>query len=405
MDRRTFLSTATLPLIAPLLGAHPAAGSGRSSLIVLWMDGGMTHLDTFDGKPESRPDIRGDLKCTRVKGNRDLFVSEHLPRIAKVLPHASVIRSLSSGEGNHDRGSAYMLTGHRPSPVLRYPSLAAASARDAGPLPAFVAVPDAHPYAGSGYLGATRGPFEVGGDPSRPGWGIPDLAPRPGIARALDLARAIDRGDPEATTLEVRAKALALSRDPEARAAFDLRREKPETRQRYGRNRLGQSCLLARRLAERGVSCVFVRDTGWDHHRGIARALTYGFPPKLDALDGAVAALFKDLRDRDLLERVTVVLASEFGRTPRLNPAGGRDHWPRAHSSVLFGAGLKAGVVVGKTDVRGEEPVERPVSPGDFVATVAAAVGLRGDTTLHTPTGRPVPLTEQGSSPVSEVLT
>jgi uncharacterized protein (DUF1501 family) len=195
-----------------------------------------------------------------------------------------------------------------------------------------------------------------------------------------------------------------MSLSPEARELFDLNRETPETRKRYGRKLLGQSALLARRLVEGGVRTVLVRFKGWDHHESIARALTYGFPPKLEALDQAVTALHEDLARRGLDERVTVVLASEFGRTPRINPRGGRDHWARASSVLLFGGGLRRGVVVGKTDANGEAPIERPVSPADLFCTVLGALGADLEQVLHTPDGRPVRTVNESAKPIREIL-
>jgi uncharacterized protein (DUF1501 family) len=275
-------------------------------------------------------------------------------------------------------------------------------------LPAYVAIPDAVPYAGAGFLPRTCAPFAVGGDPRRGDFVVDGLAADPARQRTHALRTALDEldaahgGQPGIRDRFV-ARATRLSSDPAARSAFDLAAEPAERRERFGRHRLGQSCLLASRLVERGVRTVFVHDAGWDHHDRIATALTYGFPPKLQALDQAVAALLDDLRDRDRLDDVLVLLASEFGRTPRLNPSGGRDHWPRAHSVLLFGAGVRPGVI-GSTDARGEEPAGRPIAPEALFATCVAALGLDLDTVLHTPEGRPVRLVADGAVPVREAL-
>ncbi|MFY9341431.1 MAG: DUF1501 domain-containing protein, partial [Planctomycetota bacterium] len=227
--------------------------------------------------------------------------------------------------------------------------------------------------------------------------------------RALRLRAELDaldgpaRGAHEAQRDRFVAMAAALSGDPAARAWFDLSAEAAERREAYGRNRLGQSCLLARRLVEGGARTVFVNEPGWDHHQQIKTALSYGFPPKLTALDGALSALLDDLRRTGLEERVLVCVASEFGRTPRLNPSGGRDHWPRAQSVLLSGAGIRPGVV-GCTDARGEEPVERPLAPEDVFATLAAALGIDRELVLHTPDGRPVRFVAEGAQPVHEAL-
>jgi len=416
LDRRSFLRHTTaalggLPFAARILASSPRRAP--RSLILVWLDGGMSHVDTFDGKPEASADIRGDLVAKRCAVD-GVFVSEHLPGIAARLDRCALLRSVTHGEGNHDRGSHLFLTGHRPSPVLVHPALGAVRAHAVGAddrvLPAYVAIPDAADYAGAGFLGAVHGPFGVGGDPGRADFAVRDLAPSgDGDARVDALRQALDeldgapRNDAERMRDRFVAGARRLSTDPEARRCFDLGAEPREVRERYGRHQLGQSCLLARRLAQGGVGTVFVRDTGWDHHQGIARALTYGFPPKLRALDEALSALLDDLRRLELEDRVLVCVASEFGRTPRLNPVGGRDHWPRAQSVLLAGAGIRPGVV-GATDARGEEPAERPIAPTEVYATLLAALGLDPNAVLRSPDGRPVRLVADEAEPIREVL-
>lgn len=413
--RRDFLaSMAALPLWPSLASLNIAGGSKADrSLIIVFLDGGMSHIDTFDGKPEASPDIRGDLKAVPsvLEG---AFVSERFTELGPLLDRCALVRSITHGEGNHDRGTHFVLTGHRPSQVLTYPSLGAtASLRvptQGSPLPSYVCIPDAPQYAGCGFLPATLSPFEVGGDPGRSDFSVRNLAPRKEARKAIDLLGELDAldGRPRSADEETRdialAQARALSLDPQARELFDLNLEKPETRQRYGRRRLGQSCLLARRLVEGGSRVVVVRDRTWDHHVNIKNALTFGYPPKLPALDHALSALITDLDQRGLSDRVTVCLASEFGRTPRLNAAGGRDHWPRAQSILLFGAGIKRGVVHGETDARGEEPKSEPLSPAHLVATLLHLLGVDAKQDLRTPDGRPIQLFEHGAEPIAEVL-
>ncbi|NNE91424.1 MAG: DUF1501 domain-containing protein [Verrucomicrobiales bacterium] len=417
MNRRHFLrqtatTMAALPFLPSLLPNLHALEKSNCSLILIWLDGGMTHLDTFDCKPEAPPDIRGDLvaKESKLEG---VFLNENLPKIGEILPESCLIRSITSPEGNHDRGSYYMLTGRRLSPVLLYPSFGSVfgqDKREGNPIPAYVAIPDAHPYAKQGFLPATRAPFEVGGSPGVKGFSVKNLNPSPQMQRAMDLLKKVDaldgapRSEEETVRDQFLEQARHLSLEPEARALFDVGKENEATRNRYGRHQMGQSCLLARRLVEGGVRTVLVRDRGWDHHRNIARELTFGFPPKFDALDQSISALHEDLDRRGLLENTLVVLASEFGRTPRLNAAGGRDHWPRASSTLLFGAGLKRGVVVGKTDPHGEEPIDRPVTPESFFHTVLAAVGCDVTRQFHTSDGRPIRVVEEESEPVKEIL-
>lgn len=416
-DRRYFLGTmGTFPLLPSILSAQSLPKDRkRRALILLWMDGGMSHLDTLDCKPEAPPDIRGDLGIVEssVEG---VFVSEHWPRIAKMMKDCSVIRSITSPEGNHDRGSHFMLTGRRPSPVLTYPSIGSvygslSESKLENPIPPYIAIPEAHQYARQGFLPVAKAPFELAGDPSQPSFKVKDLEPAPGMARAFEFLKKVDSldGGPRSESEKARdqffAQARYLSMGPEVRALFDLKGESPALRQRYGRHFFGQSCLLARRLVEGGVSTVLVRYKGWDHHQGIARALTEGFPPKLPALDTAISALHEDLAKRGLLDRVLVVLASEFGRTPRLNPAGGRDHWSRASSTLLFGAGIKAGGVAGRTDARGEEPDGFAVSPADLYATMLRALKVEQETSLTTADGRPIRVVEEDAKPVDRILT
>ncbi len=237
LDRRSFLQSLALLPWMPAWLRGPSAGPQRS-LILVWMDGGMSHIDTFDGKPEAPPDIRGELRSVEsaVAG---LFVSEHLPLLGRAVARCSVIRTITSGEGNHDRGSHYLLTGHRPSAVLTYPSLGSLRSAEAaaapGPMPAYVAIPGAPDYGWQGYLPLMHGPFELGGNDAKP-----DLTPRAGAGGAIELLARVDAldGTPRSESERARdhflAKAKALSLDPEARAVFDLGRERPETRARYG---------------------------------------------------------------------------------------------------------------------------------------------------------------------------
>ncbi len=412
-DRRAFLrgllAAPAVMALPPWAVPLPPRRSARA-LIVVWLDGGLSHLDTFDGKPEAPPDVRGDMPLKRVG---EVVLSQHLPKLAERIQRCALIRSLSHGEGNHDRGSHLLLTGHRPSPVLVQPSLGAVLALGqdpAAPLPAYVAIPDAPEYGGHGFLPRALGPFTTGGDPGRADFAVRDLTPGRDRAEVDALVDALDgidgapRSADEAVRDALRRKAVLMSRDPQVRAAFDLGAEPPAERQRFGRHRLGQACLLALRLCQQGVGTVLVRDVGWDHHQGILRALTYGFPPKLTQLDDALAGLLDAIGRRGLQEQVTVCLMSEFGRTPRLNPLGGRDHWPRSQCALLFGAGVRPGAVVGATDARGEEPAGDPVTPADLCATLLALRGADREAVLHTADGRPVRVLPEGSRPIPAVL-
>lgn len=416
VERRTLLSgLGSLPFLPRALSGQSRIENKKArSLILLWMDGGMSHLDTLDCKPEAPPGIRGDLGAIPT-GLEGVFVSEHWPRLAAMMKECSVLRSITSPEGNHDRGSHFMLTGRRPSSVLTYPAIGSVvgklSALNGGdPIPPYIAIPEAHQYARQGFLPVSHAPFELAGDPSKADFRVKNLAPAGAMQRSLQLLERIDQLDgrprsrSEAARDEFLSQARYLSLSPEAQALFDIKKEAPDLRQRYGRHFFGQSCLLARRLVHGGVGTVLIRYRGWDHHQGIKRALTYGFPPKLPALDQGVSALHSDLQERGLLDQVLVVLASEFGRTPRLNPAGGRDHWSRASSALLFGAGIKKGIAAGKTDARGEEPDGYAVSPADLHATILKALGVATDVSLTTPDGRPIALVDKDAEPVHRIL-
>ena len=414
MNRRNFLTTmGALPFLPGLLSGAPLLENSKRSLILIWMDGGMSHIDTFDGKPESPPNIRGDL-VAKESSREGVFLSEHLPKLSALMKKLSLIRSITSPEGNHDRGSCYMLTGRRPNAVLTYPSLGSIYGQHGlkvnKPVPPYVAIPDAHYYARQGFLPLAHGPFEIGGSPGVKGFKVRNLEPIPEMKQAIQLLKKVDqldgkpRSESEVARDQFLNQAQYLSLDPEVKSMFDLSREKDTVRKRYGRHVLGSSCLLARRLVEGGVRTVFVRDKGWDHHRDILNSLTYGFPPKLEAMDQAVSALHTDLERLGLLENTLVMVASEFGRTPRVNSSGGRDHWSRASSVLLFGAGVRPGVVIGQTDVKGEEPIEYPVSPANLFYTVLSALGANLGHTLHTANGRPIPVIEPSMKLIRELL-
>lgn len=415
LSRRRFLGAAAaspwltggLEQVAHL--ARGPQGSNRS-LLVVWLDGGMSHVDTFDGKPEAPSSIRGDLRSveSNVEG---VFVSENLPGLKTRMDRVALLRGLAHGDGNHDRGSHLWWTGHRPSPVLTHASLGASVARATrgdDPMPRFVALPSPPQYAGAGYLPAQFGPLILPADPRTAPTTLPGLNGKGGDEDLVGLLDGLDgapRSRSEKARDAVQAQARRLRSDPGLREHFSLRGVPEKERERYGRHRLGQSVLLAKRLCAAGSRVVVVNDRGWDHHQGIARALTFGYPPKLQALDESLSALLDDLRDSELGERVTVLVASEFGRTPRINPAGGRDHWPRAQCALLAGAGVKQGIAVGRTDPNGEEPIERETSPSEVFATLCSLLELQPGTLHETPDGRPVPLIPRGVEPIAEVLT
>jgi hypothetical protein len=404
----------------------PFAPGGRPrraarAAILIWLDGGPSHLDTFDPKPDAPSEVRGPFAAvpTSVPG---LGFAEDLARLARAAGKLVVVRSLTSTLGEHDFGSHYLLTGYRPSAALVYPSLGSVTARFLGGerlLPPYIAVGDEpNGMAGAGYLPQRFGPFVAAGDPSRPGFKVRDLDLYPGLTEArlalrrellgeLDaLSRLVEAPSARAWPAELE-QAYRLVTSKEAKAAFDLEAETPEARARYGGRTLGASCLLARRLVERGVPFVTVTDRGWDTHTDLYTRLREGYTGgavgKVPVLDQALSALIEDLEERGLLDETLVIAMGEFGRTPRITTAGGRDHWPRVFSAVLAGGGVPGGGVVGASDAVGESPKERAVTPADLARTIYALLGVDPDAELVTADGRPVKV-NAGGEVVAELL-
>ncbi|MBI1897390.1 MAG: DUF1501 domain-containing protein [Acidobacteria bacterium] len=390
--------------------AKAATTSSDTSCIFIWLDGGPSHIDTFDPKPEAALEVRGSFKpiSSKVAG---LPICEHLPSIAKLMDRVTLVRTLTSEIGEHDQAGRYVMTGYKPSPAISYPSFGSVVSRVSGKseaLPPYIAVPNPRPYMGPGYLPGSYSPFSVGADPSRKDFKVRDLDFPIGFSqerlrsRQALLARIdqFDRTFQEHPYAKDRdsffEQAYRLVTSPKAKAAFDLSKEPSEVRTRYGHFKLGQGCLLARRLVEAGSRFITVVDTGWDTHVQIAYNLTYGFPGRLPGLDQAYSALIEDLNERGMLKKTLVILVGEFGRTPKINPSGGRDHWPRANCVLLAGGGVLGGQVIGKTDAVGELPVEDPVSPQDFSRTVYTLLGVDPDQTFTTPDGRPIKLVDGG---------
>ena len=394
-------------------------GPRAKSCVLIWLDGGPSHLETFDPKPDAPAEIRGPLGAisTAIPGVR---LSELMPQIAARLNQVALIRSLTSPLGEHNFGTHYVLTGYRPTPALDYPAVASVvnfRRRSSLDLPGHVAIPDMRVGGGNfvaeGYLPSSMAPFEVGGDPNQADFRVRNLDPFPGVTSARrqrrreylnrleQQSRHLQQSDqlPEDPAFE---QAYRLMDSEAARAAFDLEAESPQTRDRYGRRSIGQSCLLARRLVERGVPFVTVNNTGWDTHQDLYTRLKEGYTGArvpvglVPSLDLALAALLDDLTERNLIEDTLIVVLGEFGRTPKLNPAGGRDHWPRVFSGLLAGAGIAGGQVIGASDKMGESPHDRPLTPSDLAATWYRLLGIDPSSKLQTPDGRPVPVNQGG---------
>lgn len=402
---------------------------GRAkNCILIWLDGGPSHLETFDPKPDAPAEVRGPLGAigTKLPG---IYFSECMERTAERMERIAVIRSMTSPLGEHNFGTHYLLSGYKPTAAVEYPAFTSVATHlrgQQGALPANVAVPHYRvgggKFSGAGYLPVQSAPFSLEADPSKPDFRVRDLDFFPGLdesrldrrmrylARLDAFSRTVEEGDslPADADFE-QAYRLVVSRD--AKAAFDLSDEPDEIRRRYGQKTIGQSCLLARRLVERGVPFVTVNNTGWDTHNDLYTRLKEGYtganvPVGLaPSLDMAFAALLDDLDDRGILDSTLVVVMGEFGRTPKINTAGGRDHWPRVFSIALAGGGVRGGQVIGESDSTGEGPRERPVTPADLACTIYTLMGIEPQTELQTSDGRPIRVAPPDGEAVRELFT
>ncbi len=411
-NRRDFLKVGGLAFSGihlPKLLASESRGSARSC-IVIFQHGGASQLDTFDPKPEAVADIRGSFKAipTAVPGVR---FSELLPRSAKANRKFSVIRSMHSDEAIHERARQYVFSGTKPRNELLQPSYGAILAKEWGPkngLPPFVAIPMADLAFEAGFLGPTYDPF-ISGDPSAKDFSVKDLTLPGGIglqeasSRAALLAaldsefKRVEQSPLIESIDEFYQKAFDLISSPEAKQAFDIGAEPAKLRDAYGRTTVGQGALLARRLVEAGVRLATIFHGGYDTHVENEPRCKEIVP----AFDQAFTALLDDLEQRGMLDTTLVLVVGDFGRTPKINFSGGRDHWPGAFSVALAGAGIQGGVVVGETDDHAAHPVDRPVSIEDLGATVYKALGIDYRKNYHA-NGRPVAINKEGH-PVNEL--
>jgi hypothetical protein len=418
ISRRSFLrvgSLGALGLSLPdLLRARATAASSRPevSCILLWLQGGISHIDSFDPKPDAPSEIRGEFGVieTNVPGIR---LCDPLPKLAQHQDKYAILRSLNPRNGSHGTADAYMMSGHPYTPALTYPAFGAVIAKEKGDrnrMPPYVQVGTSidQRFGGgvAGFLGDQYNPFVLPGDPSRPNFSVRDVSltgsiDRERFERRIKALSAVDtwQAKMESTPAPIEAtdtfyqKAYSLITAPQAKKAFAIDEEDPRLRDRYGRHALGQSCLLARRLIESGVRFVTVTDGGWDTHQNNFKALTDKLLPRLDS---AFSALLQDLSDRGLFESTLVVCLSDFGRTPKVNPSAGRDHWSTAGVAMFSGLGLKTGCVVGETNALAEQPIDAPYFTEDVAATIYDRLGIPLNTTHHTPDGRPVQVNYEG---------
>lgn len=410
-NRRDFLRIGAASIFgiqfSRILSAEPASVSPRSArpaLILLWLDGAPSTIDMWDPKPEAPDDVRGEF-ATIETAMPGVVVSEHLPNSAKVLDRCTLIRSVYHSIPEHGPGSQYMLTGHLPSPATRYPSLGSVAAHmidGAGSIPPYLAFNNPV-EAGAGYLGSGWNPLEFadGEDPLPQGLSLGADRDMGAFSARVALRDKFDQRfdklsyDPVAAGLErFQDDAVEVLQADSIRRALDVETEAAELRERYGsRSRFGQKVLKARRLIEAGARFVTVGLGGWDTHSNNFSQLRNALLPQLDR---ALSALISDLEERGMLDSTIVCCCGEFGRTPRVNGAAGRDHWSRSFSVLLAGAGFRRGLVHGATDEQGEEPVSDACTPADLFATLLDALGIDHRASVTSASGRPMPLVKDG---------
>jgi|SRR5579883_137067 len=422
----------------------PATGSGeKKAVIMVWQPGGLSHLDSYDPKPDSGSEYAGPFKpiSTKVAG---LKFTELLPRHAAIADKMVVLRSMRQSAGGHPAGSMQLLSGDpdtRDKPKPKYPDwmtvsnyMLAQRGPRKNPLPAYVGINPPLEYNGPAYLGDAYSPFVVSGDPNSPTFSVPNIGltdadqvgrigRRSTLRQKLDtLDRSFDHARELGALDDFESQAMGLLTSPQTKIAFDLNREPARIRDRYGRNAWGQQLLLARRLVEAGVDVLTTSLSGplcgrvqnWDDHavnHNVFEAMKF----RSQVYDQAVSALIEDIYQRGLDNRVLVVVTGEFGRTPKISyaastgggdasaPAGtsqpGRDHWPRGFSNIWAGGGITTGRFVGATDKHGEDAVERVCGPGDFLATIYHHLGIDyAKTFIKDFNGRPTAIVDHGKA-------
>lgn len=408
--------------------AEAAEARGKSSpdqinCILVWLDGGPSHYETFDPKPDAPKEIRGEFKSipTSIPG---VHFSETMPNLAKAANKLSIVRSICHKDPNHGGGNHYLMTGS-PTPVPvgcgafvsfhpSFGSMVSHSRGVRGGLPAYMSMPNVSRSGGPNFLGAQHAPFVVGGDPSSKSFRVRDVTVPQSISEGRAMARqqlrhsldSMERitakvaDDPTVGFDTFYQQGMELVTSPRAQAAFDISKEPEKVRESYGMSDFGQRLLLARRLVEVGVSFVVAYYGGWDHHRGIFKTMKDEAGPKLDK---GLAALINDLDDRGMLDSTLVICLGEFGRTPKVNKDAGRDHWPGAMSVLMAGAGIPRGQIIGATDPKGYYAAENIYTPEDFAVSLYTKLGIDPHQVLHSNTGRPVQLVN-GGKPIKELF-
>ncbi|MEZ6094772.1 MAG: DUF1501 domain-containing protein [Pirellulaceae bacterium] len=377
------------------------------SVIFIFLPGGMAHQESFDPKPYAPLEYRGAMNSidTKIPGVR---FNEHLKQTASIADKMVICRSMTHGEAAHERGTHNMFTGYRPSPALQYPSMGSVVAHEFGPrnnLPPYVLIPNLpNPYAGTGYLSSSFAGFSLGADPAQGNFEVKDLKIPSGVdesrfgrrKRLLEVVndhfRQREKSDAMDAVDTFYQRAYSLISSQQAREAFDIAKEPDPVRDAYGRNTAGARMLLARRLVEAGVRFVTLTYGGWDFHDNIHQ----GTQRQMPEFDQGLATLINDLDSRGLLDSTLVCVASEFGRTPKINATAGRDHWPKVFSIAMAGGGLKRGLAYGTSDATASEPDENPLTVEDWATTVYNQMGIVADKELMAPGNRPIEIVNGG---------
>jgi hypothetical protein len=393
-----------------LAAASPQSGRAAvaQGIIQIFLPGGLAHQESFDPKPYAPAEYRGPFGAidTRISG---IQFGAFMKETAKIADKVTVIRSMTHGEAAHERGTHNMFTGYRPSPAIEYPSIGSVISHELGTrndLPPYVCVPSVpNEYANSGYLSSAFGPFALGSDPAQANFQVRDLNLPKGVDEArfnrrkslLETVdhhfRSLEDSDAIHSMDAFYQHAYKLISSQKAREAFDLKSEPDALKDEYGRSAAGQRMLLARRLIEGGVRFVSLTAGGWDHHDN----LKAGIEREMPATDKAIAALINDLDRRGMLDSTLVMVTTEFGRTPKINPTGGRDHWPRVFSTMLAGGGVKRGFVHGASDSLGGEVDSDGVGVADFATTIYHQIGIDPERKLMSAGNRPVSIVDGGS--------
>jgi len=424
MNRRSFMKAGgiaglgiSIPNTLQLLANDQTSGNGKAqSVIYIYLPGGYAAQETFDPKPLAPVEYRGPIDSieTKIPGER---FSKYLPKTAGISDKITIIRSMTHGETAHERGRHDMFTGYKPSAALTYPSFGSITSQQLGVrnnLPPYIAIPTiADEYAGTGYLSHSYSPFTLGSNPEDANFKVRDLSLPEGINRERfedrkrilsvvnnsNFVRNNSGNDNLLAVEEFYDNAFAMLDSKSATDAFDLSKEDDKMKDKYGRNAAGMRMLLARRLVEAGSRFVTVTYGQWDMHQNIENGIKNSLP----AFDQAYSALINDLDEKGMLDSTLVVVSTEFGRTPKINTDGGRDHWPKVFSIAMAGGGIKRGLVYGKSDQTATDVFENPVKVEDFGATIYDLLGIDYTGHLYAPGDRPVKIID-GGKPIRGII-